>query len=308
MTDVAFGLDLGGTALKFGIVDCAGRVLDADEVPSNAHEGRAGVKRAFRDAIARLRATARAHKHKPRGVGVGVPGTVTGRRGLLVTASPNLLGTRGLAVADFLRAESGLPVVAENDATVACFGESMIGSARGVRNVLMATVGTGLGGGVVVEGHLVRGRYGTGGEIGHAIFQPDGEPCGCGARGCLEQYTATHALRRYYREAGGESEIEVRLIIERARAGEERALRVVGQVGRNLGIGLASIASVIAPEIVVVGGGISVLGPLLLRPVADAFRAHSLEFVHKGVRIVRAKLGNRAGVAGAGLLAFTHAG
>jgi glucokinase len=224
-----------------------------------------------------------------------------------VTASPNLVETRGLAVSDFLRSESGLPVVSENDATVACFGEATIGAARGVKNVLMATVGTGLGGGAVVEGHLVRGRYGTGGEIGHAIFMPDGEPCGCGARGCLEQYTATNALRRFYTELGGEPQVEIRMLVERAKAGEERARAVVARAGRNLGIGLASCSSLIAPEIIVIGGGISALGPLLLDPVKDAFQKHTLEYVRKGVKIVRAKLGNRAGVAGSGLMAFSHA-
>jgi glucokinase len=227
---------------------------------------------------------------------------------------------KNFEIAAFLRKEAGVPAVAENDATVAALAEYRLGAGRGANDFLMATVGTGLGGGLVVNGRLIRGRFGTAAEIGHGVFQPNGIECGCGGRGCLEQYVGAAALLRFYgtqkvRGRGAKhwtptnrprpSEgLSQRDVIERARAGERAAVDAVAWLGRNLGLGLATCASLVPVEVAAIGGGMSVLGPLLLRPVRAAFQEQALPYVRKTVRIVRAKLGNDAGFTGAALLAF----
>jgi glucokinase len=307
LTDVAMALDLGGSALKFGLVSRAGEVVIHGKVRIDVAAKLAGVEAALRDAVARLREQARAVGVEPCCAGAGSAGTLFGPKGRLVTPSPNLPFMKDFELGAFIRRESGLNVVAENDATVAALAELRLGAGRGASNFLMATVGTGLGGGVVVHERLLRGRFGTAGEIGHAIFEPDGRACGCGSRGCLEQYCASRALKRFYREAGGGA-VGVTELIERTKAGERAALRAVSRAARNLGIGLASFAALVPFDVIAIGGGVSVLGPLLLRPIREAFDAHALPYVRKTTRIVRARLGNRAGIVGAGLLAWDHAG
>jgi glucokinase len=153
-------------------------------------------------------------------------------------------------------------------------------------------------------GRLMRGRYGTGGEIGHAGFDPDGPPCPHGGRGCLEMYCSATALVAQYISSGGRSDSTTRSIVEGARNGEQLALGAVSWAGRNLGRGLASLANVVPPDLILIGGGLSGAGELLLRPVREGFAAQALPHVTKGVRIRGATLGNHAGLVGAALLAF----
>lgn len=299
-TEVAFGVDLGGSAIKYGIVTRAGEVLARGAVPTDAHRKLAGVRNALRDAVARVKDLATERGVKPRLLGCGCAGTLVGTGGRLVTPSPSLPFMKGFEIAAFLRREAGVPAIAENDASVAALAEFRLGAGRGADSLLMVTVGTGLGGGLVVNDELIRGRFGTAAEIGHGVFQPDGLACGCGSHGCLEQYVGSRALLRLY----GDESVTVRDVIQRARAGERAALTAVAGIGRNLGIGLATCASLVPVDVIAIGGGVSILGPLLLRPVRAAFDAHALPYVRKTVKIVRAKLGNAAGFVGAALLAF----
>jgi glucokinase len=308
LSQVAFAVDIGGTAVKFGLVKADGTLLANGLVPTAAERRMAGVRAALREAVASLREAARERGLKPAFFGAGVPGTLFGPRGRIVTPSPSLPFMKGFELSAFLREEAGLPAVAENDATLAALAEFRLGSGRGAESLLLATVGTGLGGGIVVNGQLIRGRYGTAGEIGHGVFQPDGEPCGCGSRGCLEQYTASRALKRFYAEASGGSAIRIRDLIEKARAREAAALTAVGRAATNLGIGLVACATLIPVDVIAIGGGVSVLGPILIRPIRAAFDRHALPYVRKAVRIVPAMLGNHAGITGAGLLAFADLG
>jgi glucokinase len=304
MTDVAFGFDLGGTALKFGLVTPEGRIIASGSVAVYRKLGMSGIREALREGVARVEALSREHRVVPIVAGAGCAGSVVGPRGKLLTPSPNLPFMRGFEVAGFLQDETGLPAVAENDATVAALAEFRLGAGRGATSLLMATVGTGLGGGLVVNGALIRGWFGTAGEIGHGTFEPRGLKCGCGSRGCLEQYTASRAIKRFYREEGGTGPLRVRSIIDEARAGRRPARAAAARIGTNLGIGLATCAALVPVDVIAVGGGTSALGPLLLGPMRKAFAAHSLPGVRKTVRIVRATLGNQAGLAGAALLAL----
>lgn len=310
MTEVAFGVDLGGSAIKYGLVTRAGEVLASGAVPTDARRQLAGVRNALRDAVARVKELASGRGVKPRILGCGCAGTLVGKGGRLVTPSPSLPFMKNFEIAAFLRKEAGVPAIAENDASVAALAEFRLGAGRGADSLLMATVGTGLGGGLVVNRQLIRGRFGTAAEIGHGVFQPDGVECGCGSRGCLEQYVGSRALLRFYGDESRRARpasagpVTVREVIQRARAGERAAVTAVAGIGRNLGIGLATCASLVPVDVIAIGGGMSILGPLLLRPVRASFDAHALPYVRKTVKIVRARLGNDAGFVGAALLAF----
>ena len=251
------------------------------------------------------------------GVGIGAPGLVDGL-GTLQFA-PNLPGVVGLAigaaVADRLRA---VPVVVDNDATCAGWAEALMGSAHGCRYVLMATLGTGIGGGLVVDGRVVRGAYGFAGEIGHTIVDPAGPLCPCGQRGCWERYASGSGLGWMGREAaeaglapglvdraGGDPEnVRGEHVTAAARAGDAAAQEVMDRFGWWVALGLANLANILDPECIVVGGGLIEAGEVLLAPTRRAFDRLLEGARHRpAIPIVAAALGERAGAIGAALLA-----
>lgn len=300
----AIGLDLGGTNLKYGLVSRKGEVLEAASVPSRCDEGPAGVRESLEAAVKDLAVRARWKGHEIVAAGLGMPGTVTGRRGIVLTSPPQIPGLTGFQAGTCLRSLARVPVAVENDATVAALGEARAGVGIGAATLLLATVGTGIGGGLVIGGHLVRGRYGTGGEIGHGVFHPEGLPCGHGGEGCLELYCSATALVRIYGELGGAEGVGPREIADLAEGGDRRAVSAFDRIGTNLGLGLATAASLVAPDVIAIGGGLADAGRLLLDPVRRAFEAQVLPYVAKGCRILRARLKNRAGLIGAAFLAF----
>lgn len=302
--EAAIGIDVGGGAIKFGVVCRDGKVLSHGSIETWPGAGQEGVSAGVREAVRLARGQARERDIPLTAVGMGLPGTVTGQRGAVIEDPPQIPGLAGWEAATFLRGETGLPAAVDNDASLAALAEARVGGGRDVPTVFLATVGTGVGGGLVMGGKLIRGRYGTGGEIGHAGFHPDGPPCAHGGRGCLEMYSSATALVARYRELGGGPKATARSIVEGARNGERACVDALNWIGRNLGRGLASLANVVPPDVILIGGGLSGAGELLLRPVRDGFAAQALPHVTKGVRIRAAVLGNLAGLVGAALLAF----
>lgn len=301
---VAIGLDLGGTNLKYGLVTKRGEVLEARSTPSRTAEGVRGVLASLRFAVRDLQAIGRAAGHQIVAAGLGLPGTVCGRQGMVLTAPPQIPGIQGLKAGASVRNLAKVKVAVENDATVAALAEARVGSGRGAASLLLVTVGTGVGGGLVIGGQLVRGRYGTGGEIGHGVFAPGGLSCGHGGRGCLELYCSATALVRIHAELGGAAGLDPREIARRAARRDRIAAKAFDIVGTNLGLGLATAGTLVAPEIIAVGGGLADAGKLLMDPLRRAFTAQVLPYVAHGCRIVRARLKNRAGLIGAALLAI----
>ena len=281
MKEVAFGLDLGGTSLKYGLVTRAGEILAQGSVPTG-REGKmagspGGPLRRDRPPPA-PRAGARRHgarrRSRMRGQRRRPP-----RKDLHALAEPPVHeGFRARRVRPpRVRPPHGRRERRERRGArrVPARGGPRIRQPPRWRRSAPAWAG-----GSWSDGQLIRGRWGTAGEIGHGVFQPGGLKCGCGSRGCLEQYTASLALKRYYREAGGRAAQGVRLrvrdIIDEAKAGRPRARAAVSAIARNLGIGLATCASLVPVDVIAIGGGQSVLGPLLLRPARAAFDAHAL--------------------------------
>jgi glucokinase len=229
---------------------------------------------------------------------------------------------RDLPLADRLREGFDLPVVVDNDGNAAAWGEHRFGAGRGASEMLMVTVGTGIGGGLVTGGRLFRGAHGFAAEIGHIIVEPNGPLCGCGNRGCWEQVASGRAIGRMGRAAGAEhpesllvelaggdpASVHGPVVTEAARRGDPMAVEILSEVGRRLGEGIAGLVNVLDPELVVVGGGASQAGDLLLEPARRAFDA-SVEAVDHRPRVplVAAALGNDAGAIGAADLAAAAA-
>jgi glucokinase len=306
------GIDVGGTKIAGAVVDAKGMILEESRVESPATD-REAIEAAIATLVADLRT-----RHEVESVGIGFAGYVDASRARVLFA-PNL-AMRDLDLRAELQEHIDLPVIIENDANAAAWGEFAFGAGEDVDDQLMVTVGTGVGGGLVLNGELYRGAYGVAAEIGHLRVVPDGHLCGCGKRGCLEQYGSGSALVRDARvAAGGGSEqvgpllaraggrpeaITGPLITEAAQDGDPFAVELLAALAYWLGGGIASLAAVLDPAAVVIGGGVSEAGDLLLDPMRAAFESHLSGFGHHPTAEIRlATLGNKAGVIGAADLA-----
>ena len=305
---LACGIDVGGTKIAGGVVDESGTILEELRVVSPATDVPA-IEEAIETLVAELRT-----RHPIDAVGVGAAGYIDKARAVVLFA-PNL-AWRDLDLKADLERSLELPVVVENDANAAAWGEFQFGAGHDVDDLLLVTVGTGVGGGVVLDGALYRGAFGVGAEIGHMRVVPDGILCGCGNRGCFEMYASGSALVREARaaaragsllaadlveRAGGDpAAITGPLVTDAARDGDAFAIEQIAALGRWLGEGIASLAAVLDPAVVVVGGGVSAADELLLGPARTAFRSQLTGRGHRPMlEIRRARLGNRAGLIGA---------
>jgi glucokinase len=234
-------------------------------------------------------------------LGFGIPSRVDQRTGRAV-ASVNI-PLAGVDFRDRMRERHGLPVGIDNDANAATIGEWHAGAARGARYVVMLTLGTGVGGGLILDGRPYRGASGVGAELGHIVIGLDGPPCGCGGHGHLESYAAGPVADRAARELYGNGS-DGHELVERARKGEPEAVEALAEIGRRLGAGIASFVNVFEPELVVVGGGFGTAGELLLGPAREVLAREGLEPARDTVKVVPAQLGFYAGVIGAGMIAF----
>lgn len=251
---------------------------------------------------------------RPRACGCACAGLVDGPAGVVVS-SPNLPEWIDVELSAMLSQALGLPVVLENDANAAAYAEYEMGAGRGARNVVMLTLGTGIGGGIVLGGSLYRGSHGTAGEIGHSTVDLNGPPCLCGSRGCLERMANAEAVVERAMEllgAGRRSALDgiaatrplMAVDVGRAASGgDEVALEALAAVGRVLGVGLANISQILDPDVIVIGGGVMGAGEQLLRPAREELEARLSGHEFRGPRVVPAALGETAGVVGAALLA-----
>ena len=304
------GVDVGGTKIAGAIVDTDGSVLEEHRVESPATDTEA-IEDAIADLVAELRS-----RHEIEAVGVGAAGYISASRSEVMFA-PNL-AWRDVDLRSELEERVDVPVVIENDANAAAWGEFRFGAAADADDLLLVTVGTGVGGGIVNDGEVFRGSFGAAAEIGHLRVVPDGRECGCGNRGCLEQYGSGTALVRSARAeaqtpeaaallaaAGGDPErITGPMITTLAQQGDPFCVAQLAEIGRWLGEGIASLAAVLDPAVVVLGGGVSDAGDLLLEPIRTAFLDQLPAREYRPEAEIRlATLGNRAGMIGAADLA-----
>jgi glucokinase len=306
------GVDIGGTKVAAGVVDEAGRILASTRRDTPSDDS-AQVEAVIADAVRELTAS-----YDVAAVGLGAAGFVDGLRSMVLFA-PNL-AWRETPLRAAIEQRLGLPAVVENDANAAAWAEARFGAGRGEDHVVVLTVGTGIGGGIVLDGHLVRGRFGVAAEIGHLNIVPDGRRCGCGLQGCWEQYASGRALVQEAQEqaaaspamaktllelAGGRPErITGPMVTEAAKAGDVAALGCFDELGKWLGRGMAQLAAILDPGMFIIGGGVSSAGELLLQPAQQTYRKHLTGRGHRPTAEIRmAELGPEAGIVGAADLA-----
>ncbi|GLY18616.1 glucokinase [Kineosporia sp. NBRC 101677] len=315
---LAIGVDIGGTKVAAGVVDASGAVIArARRATPSRHASARVVEATIAEVVAELR-----EGREILGVGIGAAGFVDADRARVLFA-PHL-SWRNEPLRDGVAAAVGLPVIVENDANAAAWAEWRFGAGRAESRLVMVTLGTGIGGGIVTDGAIQRGRYGMAGEFGHMVVVPDGRRCECGNRGCLEQYASGNVLGREAREMaaagspvtvplvqrvkGDHSALVGPLITEAAMDGDPAAVELFHEVGHWLGIGLANLAAALDPGLFVIGGGVSDAGDLLLAPARESFRR---TLTGRGFRpfasIVKAALGPEAGLVGAADLARREA-
>lgn len=304
----AIGLDVGGTKIAALRIDATGTVrarADRATPAADAAATLAAIEACVGDLL----------EDDVVGIGAGVAGLVASGPGV-VRFSPNTAWGE-LAVGERLGRAFGLPWRVDNDATIAAFGEHRFGAGRGSRTMALVTVGTGIGGGFVLDGRPFVGANGFAGEIGHVPLDPEGPACGCGKRGCLETLASGNAIGRYGREAatrdpssalarsGPVDAIDGRLVTRLAEGGDGAAREAIARAGRWLGVGLAALVDVIDPDVIVVGGGAADAGDLLLEPARAALATGVVGAGHRpAVPVVPAALGNDAGAIGAAAAMF----
>jgi len=310
---LTIGIDVGGTKVLGGVVDESGKVLTTAR-KDTPRQGGAALTQTIADVAKELLA-----QHAVSSVGVSAAGFVSSDRKTML-ATPNIADWNGVDLDHELTKLIGLPVVIENDANAAAWGEAKFGAGQNQNHMMMLTVGTGIGGGIVVNGQLYRGAFGIAAEFGHVRVVPEGHLCGCGARGCFEQYASGNALLRHAREAinaspevarnllsrgdGTVAGLTGQAITEAARDGDPVALAAFNTTGQWLGAGIASLCVLLDTACVVIGGGVIDAGEILLKPTRESLE-RNMPFAgkHPYPEIVAAKLGNEAGLVGVADLA-----
>lgn len=290
------GVDLGGTKILAGLVHRDGTVERRHETPTPTASQRElldGLDEAVEELL----------ENDVAALGFGIPSTIDQRTGTAVSSVNIPLA--GLEFRARMSERFGLPVGIDNDANAATIAEWTVGAGKGTRHLVMLTLGTGVGGGLILDGRPFRGSVGAGAELGHIVIQHDGPPCQgtCTGHGHLEALASGHAASEAAQEAFG-PDVDAHGLVERARAGDERATEILRELGRRLGSGIGSLVNVFNPELVVIGGGFAAAGDLVLEPARAQMREEALPPGRDLVRVVRAELGAEAGLVGAGLVAF----
>jgi glucokinase len=311
------GVDLGGTTVKTGVVDNKGKILDQISADSKASKGPPAVIRQILFTIEDL--FGRHKQAECRGIGIGAPGVVS-IEDEMVKHPPNFAGWADVPLAKHIRKVYPLPVFVENDANVAALAESRFGAGADYKDFLFVIWGSGVGGGIIIDRKLFRGPQGGAGEIGHTSIDYNGPPCNCGRRGCIEAYVGQRYLSARTKAIldaepagtprskilefaeGNPGGIDPYVISKAAEAGDQTAREILENAGTLLGYGLASVLNVLDLRVVVVGGGISAAPHYVYEAITTSIRDRVLKPYKSGIRVVRAALGNNAGIIGAASL------
>ena len=308
------GLDVGGTTFKAGVVTEDGRIVHKDAMPT-------GIERPYQEIIAdmaalckKVAADAGIEMSEIKSIGVGVPGLFDNKTGMIPFCTN--LGWHDIPFVAEMKKHLDTPVYGDNDATVAGLAESVAGVSAGIRDSVFLTLGTGVGGGIIIDGKPYSGTHGCGSEIGHMMIKMGGELCTCGNYGCFERYASATAIIREARKAvaehpessmlaacGGDPEkLNAKIVIDAARAGDEAAKAVFGGYVQALAVGIINIINMLDPEVIVLGGGVSAAGEFLLNAVREAVKPMVFFKTMPYARIELAQLGNDAGIIGAAML------
>ncbi len=305
MKKYGFGVDIGGTTCKIGLFETSGVLVDKWEIKTNTDNNGASILDDVAASIEDKLTASGIDKDEVQGIGVGVPGPITADGTVLQCVN---LGWGVFNVAETLGAKTGFPVKAGNDANVAALGEMWQGGGKGYKNVVMVTLGTGVGGGIIINGKIIAGTKGAGGEIGHMMVnENETDVCGCGKSGCLEQYASATGVVRMARKMLSSTtqgttlcnneNLTAKAIFDAAKENDVVAKALVEELGKVLGTALASIACVVDPEVFVIGGGVSRAGQILIDAICEYYMERTFH-VCRAAKFALASLGNDAGMYG----------
>lgn len=309
------GVDLGGTTIKIAFITLDGHIVEKWEIPTNISEdGKHIVKDIAQSIDAKLEQLSET-REKLAAIGMGAPGFIDMKTGFIYHAVN--IGWRDYPLKDELEKETGLTVIVDNDANIAAIGEMWRGAGDGEGNLLMVTLGTGVGGGIIVNGHIMHGTNGMAGEIGHITSIPEGgAPCNCGRTGCIETIASATGIARISKEKAAEDnssilykvlmekgEIEAKDVADAAEKGDQVAIETLEEVTFHLGLVIANLSNSINPGKIVIGGGVSKAGDTLMTRLEKQFKRFALPRVAEGAMLKTATLGNDAGVIGGAWLA-----
>jgi glucokinase len=320
MKPYAIGIDVGGTKIAAGLVNGDGNILDRHTSFAHSEKEPKFVVDAIEQAFRVITERSQVDVSDIEAVGLGFPGNTNGPAGLVLVCS-NLPAWDHVPLRDIVAERIGLPVILENDANLCAVGEHRFGAGRGTRNMCYVTFSTGYGIGIIINGELYVGNTGTAGELGHVVVEIGGPPCTCGKHGCVMAYAGGIGLSRmaYEKiEAGADTllremvprdgrRLSGELVAEAARQGDEAAREILRTVGYYCGVGLSMIVEIINPELIVVGGGLTRIGPMLMDPARAAMREHTQPELWDSVRVVSWQLGDDLGIIGAAAKAFADA-
>ncbi len=310
--NLVLGIDLGGTNCKFGIVDAEGRVINSSKAPTRADSGPEGVV----EGIVRHAKELIDAGYAVKAVGMGCPGPMSARDGIIYQA-PNLPGWTDVPLQKMMEERLSLPVALNNDANAAAYGEFWVGAGKDVDTMILITLGTGVGGGIILNDELYLGPDDTAGEIGHMIIQADGPLCNCGSRGCIEALVGSAAIRRTIMEKidageptiinipeGAEDDFEIKVVYDAAVKGDKVAKETFARMGHLLGITSGALINLLNPEMIAFGGAVSNAGDYIFKPLRETAQKSCFKKPGQRARLVAASLGNDAGIIGAAGLAM----
>lgn len=310
------GIDIGGTNIKYGLVDKSGKVLFKEQRPTLVEKGADALMHLVGNISESLLYHAAEEEFEVRWLGVGTPGAVESKTGKVIGPSPNIAGWAGMEIGNILRQRLNLSVIVDNDVNLMALAESRFGVATGYKSVVCVAIGTGVGGGIVIDGELWRGSSHAAGEIGHMSIDYQGPKCRCGQRGCLEMYCASGAIVSRTRELLGSNmspefeevlegkleNLSIKRLFAALKKGDAIAEQIVNETAMYLGIGIANAVNFFNPDIVVLGGGVIDGGGGMVELVSAEVRKRAIAPSVQNLRIAKASLGNDAGFIGAGIV------
>jgi glucokinase len=302
MAEYSIGVDLGGTNLRAASVSRDGKILEKISGTTDLHEGRDAVVQDMVDSINKLKSMC--SEHILAGVGIGVPGFILLEKGIIV-GSNNLPEFQNFPVRDEIEKRLGTAIFLENDANAAALGEKWMGAGREVDDLVLLTLGTGIGGGIISHGRVIHGYLGMAGELGHMTVVPSGNPCGCGNYGCLEKHASATAIENMARMMSlGDDDITSEGVYKFALDGDERAHMIFRTMGASLGIAIANLINIFNYPLYLLSGGVLAAWDQFAPHMMSEIEKRSYTFRHAKTRIDKATLGNQAGLIGAAYLPF----
>ncbi len=312
-TKYSLGVDIGGTTIKFGLVSETGKIKSQFKLDTHADEGPASVISQIKKGIHKI---LKNKKVEIEGIGIGSPGIVTSKKGI-VQNPPNFAGWNSVALGNIIKKEFKTHVYVENDANAAAVGEMIFGAGKNYSDFLMVTLGTGVGGGIIINGKLYKGVTGAAGEIGHVKIKYDGVRCKCGGTGCLEAYSGINYLVERVKTKleknnsilnkwikNDSQKLTPKLIHEAALKNDNFSIQVINELAGQIGIALSSVVNLFDITTIIIGGGIAGFGDFLFDPLTNTLIENVMEPMKKRIRVIPAKLKNNAGIKGASALVF----